>query len=134
MGYAKLNERSIRLFVATPEELGKGRPNLNAPYFRVKRSDLVKALESTADGADDVIMALAVWKREGKDGRPDYFTAEITFPDDPDVQKHYLEKDDEWKANHPKSVMDANERRRWAMNKKAAKECGLDQDDNDMPF
>ena len=124
MAYHRLNERSIRLFVATPEELAKNRPNLNAPYFRVKRSDLQAALEASGGQAEDVIMSLSVWKRAGRDGRPDYFTAEITFPDDPNVQKHYLEKDDEWRRNHPKSVMDAEARKRWAMNKQAEKTWG----------
>lgn len=110
MAYEKLNERSIRLFVATPEELAKKRPNLNAPYFRVTRDKLHQLLDTT-DG--DVVMSLAVWKRSGRDGKPDYFSAEISFPTDAETHAKYLAKDDEWKAAHPHQVGDNMDRRRY---------------------
>lgn len=125
MAYRKLNERSIRLFAATPEELAKKRPNLNAPYFRVKREDL-EALLSVTDG--DVVLSLGVWKRQGRDGKPDYFTADISYPDDPEVQAKYIAKDDEWKSAHPHQTNDAEARKRYAMNKQAAEKVGLDED------
>ena len=135
MAYRKLNERSIRLFAATPEELEKKRPDLNAPYFRVPRAELEAALACTQGEGDDVILSLAIWKRKGQADKPDYFTAELTYPDDPDVQKHYLEKDDEWKKNHPKSVDDRERRKRYAMNQQAAKRIGVESvEQDDMPF
>lgn len=135
MAFRKLNERSIRLFAATPEELEKHRPDLNAPYFRVPRKELEAALRATQGETDDVIFALAIWKRKGIEDKPDYFTAELTYPDDPEIQKHYLEKDEEWKKNHPKSVQDRERRKRYAMNQQSAKRIGVENvAEGELPF
>ena len=132
MSFCKLNERSIRLFTATPEELEKKRPHLNAPYFRVKRAEVENLLRVT-DG--DIILSMAVWKRKGKDGKPDYFTAEITYPDDPEVVARYIAKDEEWKAKNPRSAEDAERKRKYAMNQKAAERIGVAEvEEGELPF
>lgn len=100
MAYPRLNSRSIRLFVATPDELAKKRPNLNAPYFRISRTEIEKALELVGPNAD-FVCSLGIWKRPGRDGKPDYFTAELSYPDNAEAQQKYLKKDADWIAAHP---------------------------------
>ena len=129
MAFEKLNERSIRLFAATPEELEKKRPNLNSPYFRVSRASIEKLLAMTNG---DVIMSLGVWKRKGQEGKPDYFTAELTYPD-AEGQAKYLKKDDEWKAANPRSAGDQAARRKYAMNRAAERRLGTEEAP-DIPF
>lgn len=130
MAYPKLNSRSIRLFAATPEELAKKRPNLNAPYFRISRSEIENLLSLT-DG--DVVMSLGVWKRQGRDGKPDYFTAELTYPETSEAQAKYIARDDEWQKSNPRSAGDAERRRQYAINQRAAESCGV-ADAEDVPF
>lgn len=129
MAFEKLNERSIRLFAATPDELEKKRPNLNSPYFRVSRRSIEKLLYITKG---DVIMSLGVWKRKGKEGKPDYFTAELTYPD-AEGQAKYLKKDDEWKAANPRSAGDQAARLKYAINQASARRIGV-ADADDVPF
>lgn len=109
MAYPRLNTRSIRLFAATPEELAKRRPNLHSVYFRISKAEIDKAL--AISGGGDIVASIGVWKRDPQDGKPPYFTAEISYPDDPAKMKELVEKDREWEAAHQRTMNDQNRRR-----------------------
>lgn len=137
MAYTKLNSRSIRLFVATPEELERNRPNLNAPYFRISKEAITSLYElSRKTGSGDVVCGLSVWKRQGADGKPDFFSAEVSFPDDITTQNKYLDKDDAWLKEHPKT--ERNAERKAAYRKRADKDPAevdlSEEQDHDLPF
>ena len=134
MAYPRLNVRSIRLFAATPEELERKRPNLHAPYFRVSRTELDKLIELAGDG--DVMLSLGVWKRQGRDGKPDYFSAELTYPDT-EAQQKYLQKDADWEARNPRTVSDQQRRQDHAMRPSATATSAVapePEDDVELPF
>ena len=134
MAYPRLNARSIRLFVATPEELARKRPHLNAPYFRISRTELEKALELVGPNAD-FICSLGIWKRPGRDGKPDYFTAELSYPPDAETQQKFLKKDAEWMAAHPHENRDNSERYGHAVKQTATHAAAPAQsDDGLLPF
>lgn len=131
MAYPKLNSRSIRLFAATPEDIERKRPNLNAPYFRINRAELDKLLSYCGDA--DPIVSLSIWKRKGQDGKPDYFTAELSYPEGAEAQNRIRTKDDEWLSKHPRTAVDSERKRQYAINKRAAENIGV-SDADDMPF
>ena len=130
MAYPRLNIRSIRLFASTPDELERKRPNLHAPYFRVKRSELDRLLSLVPAGSD-VVVSLGVWKRQGRDGKPDYFSAELTYPETEEAQQKYLLKDAEWEARNPRTVSDQQRRQDHAQ---AAPAPSAIPADTDFPF
>lgn len=133
MAYDKINKRTIRLFAATPEELAKNRPNLNGTFI-VSLEDLHSMLDDMAiDG--EVAMAISVWRRKGKEGKPDYFSAEITVPP-ADRQAVLIKKEHDFLKANPRTDEDAKRKRDYAMNQAAAKRAGLESAHSDdfLPF
>lgn len=131
MAYPRLNTRSIRLFPATPEELEKHRPNLHSVYFRISRAELDKALAIAQGG--DIVASIGVWKRTAQDGKPPYFTAEISYPDDPAKMKELADKDRAWEAAHPRTLNDQDRRRTDGSNASRQASASVPDDDN-LPF
>lgn len=109
MAYPRLNTRSIRLFVATPEELAKRRPNLHSVWFRISKAEIDRAF--AISGGGDIVATIGVWKRDPQDGKPPYYTAEISYPDDADKMRELVAKDRAWEDSHPRTVNDQQRRR-----------------------
>lgn len=125
MAYEKANRKSGRLFVT---DKGKLEENPKLP-----------ALNGTIE-IDGIVLHLALWRRKSKSGS-DYFTAEMTYPNDETARLHAdgeatsaaAKKEREWDAAHPKTG--ADQERKWkARPVNSAPAATAEVADDDLPF